>query len=1091
MKLTPTKLNPTARQFKRLMNVLAFALLTTLLPSSQPVVADSAMNRPNVLFIAVDDLNDWVGCLGGHPQAKTPNIDKLAGRGVLFEQAHCAAPLCSPSRTSIMMGLRPSTTGIYGNLNWFREMPQYQDWVTLPQYFRKHGYVAWGGGKLYHQAHGKFSDAAAWDHVYSTRTGTLPPAQSERYKHGLRPKFESNPILARLIDWGPTDHAIEANPDWKTAEGAAQFLQRDHDKPFFLGCGIYLPHLPWYAPKKFFDMHPLEDIELPPYKADDFDDIPAIGRRMGERHIKHIRESGKWKEAVQGCLAADSFADACVGHVLDTLEKSRYRDNTIVVLWGDHGYDVGEKKIAKSALWEQTTRTPLIIAAPGTMPTGTAANGLICKSPVSLVDLYPTLIDLCGLPENEQLDGRSFAPLVNDPSVDWPYPAIITHSPHWLGTNHAVRSREFHYIHYSDGGEELYDVNADPLQRKNLADDPSYLSTKAELKQSLPTTNAPHYRGQVSTKSETKKRPNVVTLYADDLGYRDIGCYDGPVKTPVLDQLAAGGVRFTDFHSGAATCSPSRATFLTGRQHCRTGVYSVLDERFHRMHLLESETTIAEMLKENGYATAHFGKWHLGMPVQNRENPTPADHGFDDWFAVVNGPGPSHKDPTNFLRNGKRVGTIKGYSCQIVVDEALTWLDQKRADNEPFFLNLWFNEPHDPIAAPDEIVSQYGGLNEREAIYSGTIDNTDRAIGRLVAKLEKLGELNNTIIIYSSDNGSYLQERNGELRGKKGALFEGGHRVPGIFYWKDGIPGGRVEKEPAGVVDLLPTLCGLIGIDKPKGVHLDGSDLAPLLTRSGSFKRHQPLFWIAGTNMVMRVGDHTLFASSTAKSPIDFKTANRLMEQVKEVLGDDLEKELGGMDLRSRMFNGRFANPEANRLRDQHRRLFYFQESWIPELKKSGLGRVGLYDLSKDLGQQNDIAKERPELAARLKEQAATIYRSVMADAPQWPAPEAQSAAKTSQENPPQRPAPGAVDTDTAKLLARIDRNSLPKAYDGFNHQRYVDRIMAELKPEQRVRVGQLWKEKRRLDPDMPNPGASFVKILNHVAEAAAGAEKE
>ena len=1091
MKLTPTKLNPTARQFKRLMNVLAFALLTTLLPSSQPVVADSAMNRPNVLFIAVDDLNDWVGCLGGHPQAKTPNIDKLAGRGVLFEQAHCAAPLCSPSRTSIMMGLRPSTTGIYGNLNWFREMPQYQDWVTLPQYFRKHGYVAWGGGKLYHQAHGKFSDAAAWDHVYSTRTGTLPPAQSERYKHGLRPKFESNPILARLIDWGPTDHAIEANPDWKTAEGAAQFLQRDHDKPFFLGCGIYLPHLPWYAPKKFFDMHPLEDIELPPYKADDFDDIPAIGRRMGERHIKHIRESGKWKEAVQGCLAADSFADACVGHVLDALEKSRYRDNTIVVLWGDHGYDVGEKKIAKSALWEQTTRTPLIIAAPGTMPTGTAANGLICKSPVSLVDLYPTLIDLCGLPENEQLDGRSFAPLVNDPSVDWPYPAIITHSPHWLGTNHAVRSREFHYIHYSDGGEELYDVNADPLQRKNLADDPSYLSTKAELKQSLPTTNAPHYRGQVSTKSETKKRPNVVTLYADDLGYRDIGCYDGPVKTPVLDQLAAGGVRFTDFHSGAATCSPSRATFLTGRQHCRTGVYSVLDERFHRMHLLESETTIAEMLKENGYATAHFGKWHLGMPVQNRENPTPADHGFDDWFAVVNGPGPSHKDPTNFLRNGKRVGTIKGYSCQIVVDEALTWLDQKRADNEPFFLNLWFNEPHDPIAAPDEIVSQYGGLNEREAIYSGTIDNTDRAIGRLVAKLEKLGELNNTIIIYSSDNGSYLQERNGELRGKKGALFEGGHRVPGIFYWKDGIPGGRVEKEPAGVVDLLPTLCGLIGIDKPKGVHLDGSDLAPLLTRSGSFKRHQPLFWIAGTNMVMRVGDHTLFASSTAKSPIDFKTANRLMEQVKEVLGDDLEKELGGMDLRSRMFNGRFANPEANRLRDQHRRLFYFQESWIPELKKSGLGRVGLYDLSKDLGQQNDIAKERPELAARLKEQAATIYRSVMADAPQWPAPEAQSAAKTSQENPPQRPAPGAADTDTAKLLARIDRNSLPKAYDGFNHQRYVDRIMAELKPEQRVRVGQLWKEKRRLDPDMPNPGASFVKILNHVAEAAAGAEKE
>ena len=579
------------------------------------------------------------------------------------------------------------------------------------------------------------------------------------------------------------------------------------------------------------------------------------------------------------------------------------------------------------------------------------------------------------------------------------------------------------------------------------------------------------------------KLPNVVTLYVDDLGYRDIGCYDGPVKTPVLDKLAAGGVRFTDFHSGAPTCSPSRATFLTGRNHHRTGVYSVLDERFHRMHLLKSETTIAEVLKENGYATAHFGKWHLGMPVQNRDNPTPSDHGFDYWFGVVNGPGRSHKNPTNFLRNGKRVGEMKGYSCQIVVDEALTWIDQKRDGDEPFFLNLWFNEPHDPIAAPDEIVSQYGGLKEREAIYSGTIDNTDRAIGRLVAKLDKLGELDNTIIIYASDNGSYLQERNGELRGKKGALFEGGHRVPGIFYWKDGIPGGRVEKEPAGVVDLLPTLCGLIGIEKPQDVHLDGSDLAPLLTSSDSFKRHQPLFWLAGTNMVMRVGDYTLFASSTAKSPIDFKTANRLVEQVKEVLGDDLEKELGGMDLRSRMFNGKFANPEANRLRDQHRRLYYFQESWIPELKKSGLGRIQLYDLSKDLGQQNDIAKEQPALAARLKEQAAAIYRSVMADAPEWSDPKKPSASKKLSGNTVQRPIAETSSSKTKEFLARIDKNPLPNDYDVSRHQAYVDRVMAGLKPEQRDRVGQLWKEKRRLTPKMKNVGQSFVRILSYIAK--------
>ncbi len=451
-----------------------------------------AAPRPNVLFIAVDDLNDWVGCLGGHPQAKTPNIDALARRGILFKQAYCAAPLCSPSRTAIMTGLAPSNTGIYGNLNWFRDLPQYKDWVTLPQYFRQHGYLAWGGGKLYHQAHGKFSDAGAWDHVYSTRTGAVSPPKRDRYKHGLRPKFESNPILARLIDWGPTDHPIEANPDWKTADGASEFLQRDHDKPFFLGCGIYLPHLPWYAPKKFFDLHPLDKIQLPPHKSDDFEDIPEGGRRMAAKAGGIIRQSGKWKEAVQACLAADSFADACVGHVLDAMEKSPHRDNTIIVLWGDHGYDVGEKKFAKSALWEQTTRTPLIIHVPEKL--GGNPKAKICKRPVSLLDLYPTLIELCNLPKNPKIDGRSIAPLVRNPQAAWPYPAVITHSPHWHGPNHAVRSERFHYIHYNKGGEELYDMAKDPHQWHNLANDPRQAATKTQLKQWLPKKNVPHFR---------------------------------------------------------------------------------------------------------------------------------------------------------------------------------------------------------------------------------------------------------------------------------------------------------------------------------------------------------------------------------------------------------------------------------------------------------------------------------------------------------------------------------------------------------------------------------------------------------------------
>ena len=585
-------------------------------------------------------------------------------------------------------------------------------------------------------------------------------------------------------------------------------------------------------------------------------------------------------------------------------------------------------------------------------------------------------------------------------------------------------------------------------------------------------------------------RPNVVTLLVDDLGYRDLGCYGGPVKTPVLDGLAAGGVRFTDFHSGAPVCSPSRATFLTGRNHIRAGVWSVLSEQRHRMHLLRSETTLAEVLNDEGYATAHFGKWHLGMPVNGRDNPTPAEHGFDYWFGLVNGANPSHKDPTNFLRydglrKGKPVGPMKGYSCQIVVDEAIAWLDQKRAADAPFFLNLWFNEPHAVIAAPDEIVSLYGALNDQAAIYNGTIDNTDRAIGRLVARLEELGELDNTIISYSSDNGSYRQDRCGKLRGKKGSHFEGGHRVPGIFYWKGKIPGGRVEDEPAGAVDLLPTICGLLGIDKPEGVHLDGSDLTPLLTRTGAFQRHQPLFWMNGSTMALRMGNYTLVAPSTAKLPFDHAKANGLLQQTKTALGNDLEKELGGLDLRSRMFNGRFANPEANRLRDEFRAMFYFNEALIPLMKKGGVDRVQLYDLASDLSQERDIAAEKPELVAQMKKKANAIYQSVMADAPDWGHSHRPNTMKPPAGTGPARAGGDDVDSTDKKLtdlLTRIDQGELPEGYDASNHQPWVDRRMESLKPEQRGRIGRLWKEKRRLQPKMKNAGMSFVRILEYVA---------
>jgi arylsulfatase A len=326
----------------------------------------------------------------------------------------------------------------------------------------------------------------------------------------------------------------------------------------------------------------------------------------------------------------------------------------------------------------------------------------------------------------------------------------------------------------------------------------------------------------------------------------------------------------------------------------------------------------------------HLGKWHLGAPFRGRDKPTLTDHGFDYWFATDNNAAPSHRNPTNFFRNGKKVGEIEGYACQIIADEAINWLEKVRKPNQPFFLNIWFQEPHAPIAAPDEIVSQYGKLDDPAAIYSATIDNTDRAIARLNAKLKAMGELDNTIIIYASDHGSYLTERNGNLRGDKGSNFEGGLRTPGIFFWPKGIPAGRIEKEPSGAVDLLPTIFGLTGITPPRHVHLDGSDLSPLLKKSGTFKRDQPLFWHSPTgqpNVALRNGNYTLMGYRVHEFEKDSERINGLLKQIEPLLETELGREIDRSELYSKCFNSSFKNPDTERLRNEFVRHHQFQET--------------------------------------------------------------------------------------------------------------------------------------------------------------------
>jgi len=436
--------------------------------------------------------------------------------------------------------------------------------------------------------------------------------------------------------------------------------------------------------------------------------------------------------------------------------------------------------------------------------------------------------------------------------------------------------------------------------------------------------------------SFAKVQPNVVILLADDLGYQDVGCYGGPVQTPAIDQLAKDGVRFTDFYSGCAVCSPSRATLLTGRHHIRTGVYSWISDEGQNSHLLLRERTIAEILKDRGYSTAHVGKWHLGLPTKNRSKPTPSHHGFDYWFTTWNNASPSHKNPNNFIRNGEAVGPLEGYSCQLVADEAIDWLDNHRHPKAPFFLNIWFHEPHAPIAAPDKIVSTYGELKDKTAIYSGTIDNTDRAISRVVEKLKTMGVRENTLIIYASDNGSYRDDRTGNLRGRKVSNWDGGIRVPGIFSWPEVIRKNRAVKEPAGLVDVLPTLCGLLHLEVPQDRAIDGSDLSPLLKGEiNRFQRHQPMFWHLQKSrpmVAMRDGDFSLVANP------DYEISQSNM----------------------------------------------FQESWIPRVKNGGYKDFQLFDLNKDPGQTQNIASDNPELLKKLKAKLLKINQSIMADGVDW-----------------------------------------------------------------------------------------------------------
>jgi arylsulfatase A-like enzyme len=438
--------------------------------------SDVSKNRPNVLFMAIDDLNDWTGCLGGHPDVKTPNLDRLVQRGVLFTNAHCSAPACNPSRASLMTGILPSTSGVYHNPNPWRKSPVLKDAVTLPQHFMAHGYRVVGAGKIYH---GGFPDPPSW-HDY------FPSQQKNKPNDPMPPNRPLNGIPKTAhFDWGPVDVPDDEMGDSKVADWVIQQLNKSYDRPFFIGCGFFRPHLPWYVPPKYFDMYPEEEVALPNVNENDLDDVPPIGKKMArpQRDHRKVTEHKQWRKAVQGYLASISFVDTCVGRVINALDRSPHAGDTMIVLWSDHGWHLGEKlHWRKFALWEEATHNVLMYCVPGVTKPGQR-----CGRPVSMIDIYPTLIELCNLAPKKELEGRSLLPLLKDAGARWDRPALTTHGRQ----NHSLRTERWRYIRYSDGTEELYDHDTDELEWNNLANKPKYADVKKELAQWLPTTNVP------------------------------------------------------------------------------------------------------------------------------------------------------------------------------------------------------------------------------------------------------------------------------------------------------------------------------------------------------------------------------------------------------------------------------------------------------------------------------------------------------------------------------------------------------------------------------------------------------------------------
>ena len=728
-----------------------------------------AKQKPNVLLLAVDDMNDWIGCLGKTPRAITPNIDKLAGRGVNFSNAHTAGVFCAPSRAAIFSGQFASTTGCYQSGTYFVDHPEIE---SLQTSFAKAGYSTFGAGKLFHHPAGAI-DIRNWTHFFlrnpeQRKTGW--PMNSWSEETPFPANFPAS-IYNRgqditggmFLEWaGIPNHREEDMADTKRANWAVEQLRKRHDKPFFLAVGLYAPHYPNYCPKKYFDLYDPYKIELPTVKKDDLEDLPEKIRKMKtarSRILQKLQSLDAWDDAIHGYLANISYADAMIGRVLNALEQSPYADNTIVVLWSDHGYHLGEKgDWGKHTLWERTSNVPFIWAGPG------VAKNKTTDVTVSLIDLYPTFREMCGLPQTKQtLEGQSIASTLANPDQAEDRSVFL---PHMHPGEYAIINRDWRYVRYGEDGEELYDLREDPHEWNNLAMEKKYFKTKSRLSSFAPKKFAPQakklnakrdlfvkddsfewiagkgnlqkakvYRPSATTptasKSSQAKGKNVLFVICDDLNTHVSTSGYEPITTPNLSKLAKEAITFNRAFCQYPVCGPSRASFLSGLYPQATGVLNnTLDVRETR----PGTVSMPQFFKENGYWTAGVGKvfhntksdhgdlaWDENLRFENDELAVVREARLE--FEAENGSIDQQPNKKKWKELKKRVSakldaqTPPGKGRSGLRDDqhkdgknarqVVRWLEDKAYGEKPFFIALGLQKPHVPFLAPDKYFDLY------------------------------------------------------------------------------------------------------------------------------------------------------------------------------------------------------------------------------------------------------------------------------------------------------------------------------------------------------------------------------------------------